>query len=117
MQNINFKNEYTLEEAWRYFANAKETLLKSPIEYGRYSDSKYVREAAGIGYLAALKALDVYFVSKGIDKKKLPTSIDGYFDFIRKYIPLNGKLYSAMNIAYENLHILAYYRGGTAILM
>jgi hypothetical protein len=110
-------NEYNLSEAYRYLANAKETLRKSPIQYGIYTDSKYVREAAGIAYLAAFKALDTYFISKGIDKAELPQSIDEYREFVRKKIPLNGKLNASMKIVYENLHIFAYYRGGTAALM
>ncbi len=111
------RDEYNLAEAYRYLANAKEILGKSPIEYGRYCDSKYVREAAGMTYLSALKALDVYLISVGTDKAKLPKSIDGYWDLIRKKIPLNGKLSAALSTVYENIHILAYYRGGTSVVM
>ena len=32
--------EYTIEEAYRYLENAKQTLSKSPVEYGLYTDSK-----------------------------------------------------------------------------
>jgi len=110
-------NEYSIGEAYRYLANAKETLSKSPIEYGRYTDSKYVREAAGIAYLATLKALDVFFISKGMKKAELPQSIEEYLTFIRKKIPLNGKLNGALTIVYQNLHIFAYYRGGTELNM
>ena len=110
-------NEYNLSEAYRYLANAKETLGKSQIEYGRYCDSKYVREAAGMAYLAALKALDVYLISSGMERAKLPKSIDGYWDLIRRKIPLNGKLTAAVSTVYENMHILAYYRGGTSVVM
>jgi len=110
-------NEYSIDEAYRYLANAKDTIAKSPIQYGIYTDSKYVREAAGMAYLAALKALDVYLISKGIDRTKLPKSIDGYRDLIRRKIPLNGKLNASLKIVYENLHVFAYYRGGTAIQM
>ena len=110
-------NEYTLSEAYRYLANAKETIVKSPIEYGIYTDSKYVREAAGIAYLAALKALDVFFISKGMKKAELPQSIEEYQTFIKKKIPLNGKLNSALTIVYQNLHIFAYYRGGIGMEM
>jgi len=108
-------NECNISEAYRYLANAKETLGKSQIEYGRYCDSKYVREAAGMAYLAALKALDVYFVSIGTEKKKLPKSIDGYWNLIHSKIPLNGKLSAAMSNVYENMHVFAYYRGGTEL--
>ena len=110
-------NEYSIGEAYRYLANAKETIVKSPIEYGIYTDSKYVREAAGIAYLAALKALDVFFISKGMKKAELPQSIEEYLTFIRKKIPLNGKLNGALTIVYQNLHIFAYYRGGTELNM
>ena len=108
-------SEYTISEAYRYLANAKETIAKSPIAYGRYSDSKYVREAAGMVYLAALKALDVYLIFIGIDHSKLPKSIEGYWNFMHKKIPLNGKLTAAMSTVYENMHIDAYYRGHTAV--
>jgi hypothetical protein len=103
--------EYTIEEAYRYLENAKQTLSKSPVEYGLYTDSKYIREAAGIAYLSALKAIDTYLLYKGIDRDKLPKSIDGYWDLMRKKIPVNGKLKSALTIAWENLHVFAYYRG------
>ncbi|MCX6277930.1 MAG: DUF5618 family protein, partial [Bacteroidetes bacterium] len=75
------------------------------------------REAAGMVYLAALKALDVYLISTGIERGKLPKSIDGYWEIIRRKIPLNGKLTAALNTVYENMHVFAYYRGGTATLM
>jgi len=110
-------NEYTLSESYRYLANAKETISKSPIGYGIYTDSKYVREAAGIAYLAALKALDVFFISKGMKKAELPQSIEEYQTFIKKKILLNGKLNSALTIVYQNLHIFAYYRGGIGMEM
>lgn len=99
-----------IKEAYRYLTNAKETLLKSPIEYGRFTDAKYVSEAAGIGYLAALKAINGYLVNKGISSSQLPSSIEGYWTAIKKYIPLNGKLYASLNIAYKSIHIGAYYQ-------
>jgi len=118
MSNAKHTNtEYSISEAYRYLANAKETLGKSQIEYGIYTDSKYVREAAGIAYLAAFKAMDVYFISRGFDKAKLPKSIDEYREFTRKYIPLNGKWNASLKIVYENLHIFAYYRGGVGVEM
>lgn len=107
---------YHFSETYRYLNNAKETIRRSPIEYGNI-DSKYVREAAGIAYLSALKAIDVYLIEKGFPQDKLPTSIEEYWKVIKKYIPLNGKLYSALSIVYENLHLFAYYRGGTGVDM
>ncbi|MEI6436409.1 MAG: DUF5618 family protein [Bacteroidota bacterium] len=111
------ENEYTIAEAYRYLANAKETIGKSPIAYGIYTDSKYVREAAGIAYLSALKALDVYFLSKGMKKADLPQSIEEYLTFVKKKIPLNGKLNSALTVVYQNLHIFGYYRGGVDLAL
>lgn len=110
-------NEYTISEAYRYLANAKETIAKSSIGYGIYNDSKYVREAAGIAYLAALKALDVYLLYKGMNLSELPQSIEEYQTLMKKKIPLNGKLNGALTIVYQNLHIFAYYRGGVDIIM
>ena len=115
---MKYTNEYTIKEAYRYLQNAKETLSKSPIEYERYTDRKYVREAAGIAYLAAYVAIDSYLSQKGVfPTKKLPKSIDGYWELIRQYIPLNGKLYAALNIIFENLHVDAYYRGQTNVAL
>ncbi len=110
-------SEYSISEAYRYVENAKETLSKSPVEYGAYTDSKYTREAAGIAYLSALMAIDAYLVWKGLSKDELPSSIEEYMQMIRKKIPLNGKLTAAVNIVYQNLHLLAYYRGGTGVKM
>ena len=105
-----------LSESMRFYANAKETLKKSSIEYKIYKDSKYVRESSGMAYLAALKAIDGYLLGIGVDHAKLPKSIQGYEAAINK-IPKNGKLRSYLNIVYENLHILAYYRGGVSVEM
>ena len=33
----------------------------------------------------------------------------------KKKIPHNGKLKAALKIAYENLHLFAYYRGATGV--
>jgi hypothetical protein len=109
--------EEAISEAKRFLKNAKEILSKTEIEYGKiYKDPKATREAAGIAYLAALLAIDGYLISKGIPKDKLPTSIDGYMDAVRK-IPRNGKLMANLITAYQNLHILAYYRGGVNVDM
>jgi len=109
--------EEAISEAKRFLKNAKEILSKTEIEYGKiYKDPKATREAAGIAYLAALLAIDGYLISKGTPKDKLPTSIDGYMDAIRK-IPRNGKLMVNLITAYQNLHILAYYRGGVNVDM
>jgi len=104
------------EEAKKYFANAKEILSKSPIEWGIYKDSKYVKEASAMGYLAALKAVDGFLLKKGIPSDKLPTSLIEYEKALQK-IPHNGKLMASMTAVYQNLHILGYYRGGIEVEM
>jgi hypothetical protein len=100
-----------IKEAKRYLANGKETVAKSPIEGKLYTDEKYVREGAGIAYLAALKAIDGYLVGKGVSKDKLPKSIEEYWAMKKKYIPHNGKFSQSLTIAYKTLHIAAYYQG------
>ncbi|MBI5747919.1 MAG: DUF5618 family protein [Nitrospinae bacterium] len=99
-------------EAIRYFENAKEILSRSPIEDNAYADVKYVQEACGTTYLAVLKAIDEYLLNKGLTKKELPKSVDGYKEMIRKHIAIhNGKLLREFEILYEELHIAGYYRG------
>jgi hypothetical protein len=109
--------EEAISEAKRFLKNAKEILSKTEIEYGKiYKDPKATREAAGIAYLAALLAIDGYLISKGTPKDKLPISIDGYMDAVRK-IPRNGKLIANLITAYQNLHVFAYYRSGVNVDM
>lgn len=67
-----------LEEARNYLQNARGNLKQSPVEYGIYKEPKYVKEASAIGYLAALRAIDSYLLSRGIPPEKLPTSIEEY---------------------------------------
>lgn len=104
-------------EAIRFYKNGKDILKDVPIVYKSYEDSKPVAEAAGISYLGMLKALDGYLILRGIDKAKLPTSFQGYWQTLSKDMVHNGKMKSAIKIAYENLHILGYYRGGTGVSM
>ena len=106
-----------IKEAYRYLLNAKQTISNSPIEYGIYQDTKYVREAAGIAYLTALKAIDGYLIGKGIPADELPDSIEEYRRLVKKKIPLNGILVGALTIVYENLHLFAYYREGRSVNM
>lgn len=101
-----------MREALRYFENAKELLRKSPIEDDTYTDIKYVQEACSTAYLAVLKAIDEYLISRGVDEKDLPQSIEGYREAIRKYLtPYNGKFTREFEKLYKALHIAGYYRG------
>jgi len=101
-----------MKEAMRYLQNAKEILRKAPIDDGGYADVKYVQEACGTAYLAVLKAIDEYLINKGLSKKELPKSIDGYRGALQKYLAVrDGKLVREFERLYEELHIAGYYRG------
>ncbi len=107
---VQTKKEF-IKEAKRYLANGKETIAKSPIDGKLYEDEKYVREGAGIAYLAALKAMDGYLVGKGVPVANLPKSIEEYWAMKKKHIPHNGRFTQNLTIAYKTLHIAAYYQG------
>ena len=101
-----------MKEALRYLQNAKEILRKAPTEDGRYADIKHVQEACGTAYLAVLKAIDEYLINKGLSKKELPKSVDGYRGAMQKYLAVrDGKLVREFERLYEELHIAGYYRG------
>lgn len=94
----------------RYFANAKETLSKSPIEYGQYSDPKYVTEAAGIAYIAARNAIINYAKQKGIELKQMPKTYEGMSHLIDQ-LPQKHRLHIKFKNVYDILHTGAYYEG------
>jgi hypothetical protein len=106
-----------LAEANRYIENAKDILRTVPIENNRYQDDKYVRTAAGIAYLAPLKAIDGYYLGKKRNDDKMPESIEHYRQIVRKHHPKFRRILDLLDTAYENLHIFAYYRGGTGVEM
>ncbi|MEW6675415.1 MAG: DUF5618 family protein [Nitrospirota bacterium] len=99
-------------EALRYFKNAKEILKTAPVEDDTYLDIKPVQEACGTAYLALLKAIDEYLISRGVNKKDLPQSVEAYREAIKKYLSIhNGKLTREFEKLYDLLHIAGYYRG------
>lgn len=101
-----------MREALRYLNNAKEILKSAPIEDDAYTDVKYVQEACGIAYIAILKAIDEYLISRGVDEKELPQSVEGYREMIRKHLSVHdGKLTREFEKLYKELHIAGYYRG------
>ena len=101
-----------MNEALRYFQNAKEILRKAPVEDERYVDVKYVQEACGAAYLAVLKAIDEYLLNKGLSKKELPKSVDAYRMALQKHLTTHdGKLLREFESIYDELHIAGYYRG------
>lgn len=100
------------KESQRYLKNAREILKNSPIEGNMYADVKFVQEACGTAYLAVLKAIDEYLLSKGLTKKELPRSVDAYRKALRKYATVrDGKLLRAFEGLYDELHIAGYYHG------
>jgi len=79
-----------VKEALRYLNNAKEILKAAPIEDNTYTDIKPVQEACGTAYRAVLKAIDEYLISKGVDPKELPQSIEGYRELIKRYLSVRN---------------------------
>lgn len=101
-----------MKESLRYLQNAKEILVKTPIEDNEYTDVKPVREAFGTAYLAVLEAINEALLKKGLTKKELPKSVDEYRKVLRKYFAVhNGKLMRSFESLYDTLHIAGYYRG------
>jgi len=101
-----------MKESLRYLQNAKEILSHVPIVDNDYADIKPVREAFGTAYLAMLEAINEALLKKGLGKRDLPKSIDGYRGVLRKYFGAhNGKLSRKFEHLYDSLHIAGYYRG------
>jgi len=101
-----------MKESLRYLSNASQILKSAPVEDGTYTDVKPVREACGVAYLAILRAIDEYLISKGLTKKELPRSIDAYRKALQKHLAMrDGKLLREFEALYEALHIAGYYRG------
>jgi hypothetical protein len=99
-------------EAFRYMENAKGLLKAASIEGNIYIDKKPVREAFGTAYLAVLEAINEALMKKGLTRKEIPKSVDGYMAAIKKHLSVNnGKLVREFDSLYESLHIAGYYRG------
>ena len=100
------------KEALRCLNNAKEILIKVPVEDNRYTDTKPVREAFGTAYLSILEAINDVLLKRGFSKKELPKSVEGYRKALQKYVTVhNGKLLKDFEMLYDALHIAGYYRG------
>mgnify|MGYP001036736664 FL=1 len=86
--------------------------MKGPIEDNAYSYVKPVQEACAAAYLALLKAIDLCLLNRGLNKKDLPKSVDGYRKALQKYLSMgDGKLLREFDRLYDQLHIAGYYRG------
>ena len=100
-----------MKEALRYLNNAREILKSAPIEDNAYSDVKPVQEACAAAYLAVLKAIDLCLLNRGLNKKDLPRSVDGYRKALQKHLSMHdGKLLREFERLYDQLHIAGYYR-------
>lgn len=101
-----------MREAVRYFQNAKDILKKARVEDDTYTDVKPVREACGTAYLAVLEAVNEVLLRRGVSKKDLPKSVDGYRKALQKHLVVhNGKLLREFDKLYDALHIAGYCRG------
>jgi hypothetical protein len=99
-------------EAMRCLENARDILKGVPVEDNIYMDKKPVREAFGTAYLAVLEAVNEALLKKGLTRKELPKSVDGYIAAIKKHLSVNnGKLTREFDSLYDALHIAGYYRG------
>jgi hypothetical protein len=105
------KEKGVSRDAIRYLENAKGILKNVPAEENTYTDIKPVREAFGTGYLAVLEAINEVLLNKGMMKKDLPQSVNGYRAALRKYFAIyDGKLLREFEKLYDVLHIAGYYR-------
>lgn len=102
----------TMKESLRYLNNAKEILKNVPVEDSTYTDVKPVREAMGTAYLAVLEAINEHLTQRGLTKKELPKSVEGYRKLLQKYVAVrNGKVLREFEKLYDMLHIAGYYKG------
>jgi hypothetical protein len=105
------KEEY-YNEAMRYMANAVETIKKAGKDGRQYVDEKYVKTACGTAYNGVRKALDGYFILKGVERKKGRKSIEWYEINAAK---IDRKLNTEVKNVYEILHLSGYYDGLTNV--
>lgn len=97
------KQASTIDEARRYFNNAKQILSEKAIkEDGLYKDRKYVKMAGHTAYIGVLEALDVVFGKK----KKGRKSVDWYKEELSL---VDKKMLSLFVAAYDTLHLAMSY--------
>jgi hypothetical protein len=59
-----------------------------------------------------LEAVNEALLKKGLTRKELPKSVEGYMAAIKKHLSVNnGKLVREFDSLYDALHIAGYYRG------
>ncbi len=108
-----------MQLAKRYLQNARETLKKAGVDrrVGEYVDLKYVSEASGTAYLAALEALKALFLWEGlVDEREVKSKLKRVemYDSLLKRVMRIGKdrdvLIRLFDNVYSLLHIGGYYR-------
>ena len=99
----------TIEEARRYYRNAKDVLARSgklDKDGIAYNDRKYVRAAGNYLWLGILMALDVVFnVKQG---KRTRPDINDYREAIAHR---DRKLLTLVNLGYDTIHLSMNYDG------
>ena len=108
-----------LQLAKRYLQNARETLKKAGVDRrrGAYIDLKYISEASGTAYLAALEALKALFLWEGLispkDLNRRLKKVDMYDYYLERVMRI-GKdkdlIKGLFKDVYDILHINGYYR-------
>ncbi len=105
--------------AKRYLQNARETLKKAGVDRrrGAYIDLKYISEASGTAYLAALEALKTLFLWEGLITPKNANSklrkVEAYTSLLKKVMRIgkdNDLIKGLFKDVYDILHISGYYR-------
>jgi len=100
------------KEALRYYDNAKDQLKSAGKEDKFFLDDKYVKTACGTAYSGALKALDLLFDIRKVQKQRGRKSIEYYRSVLTN---MDKKLLKVLNAAYDILHLSGYYDGVTSI--
>jgi len=94
--------QYTIEEALRYYDNAKEILsTKAKKSEGFYSDRKYVRMAGNTVWNGVLIAMDAVYGVKNKVKKGTRPDYDAYQKAINSE---KDSIANAFLAAYEHCH-------------
>ena len=104
-----------LQLAKRYLQNARETLKKAGVDrrVGEYVDLKYVSEASGTAYLAALEALKALFLWEGlVDEREIKRKLKRVemYDSLLKRVMRIGKDRDVLIRLFDNVYSLLHRR-------
>jgi hypothetical protein len=96
-------------------AHARELLQAAREEFARAEEAPGgaavigLRNACGKGWLAALEAINTYFLSQGVSDSELPANERGRRFFARRY--MDRDMRRAYNDMWKTFHIDGYYEG------